>query len=63
MVNSYVSGATVALDLNDDRLCAADEPQITTDATGRYLFSGRGSYLVCATGGTNTVTGLPFVGM
>ncbi|MEN3274955.1 MAG: hypothetical protein V7631_745 [Massilia sp.] len=62
MINSYVSGATVTLDLNDDGICADNEPKATTSANGGYRFSAMGSHLVCATGGTNTVTGLPFVG-
>lgn len=63
VVNSYITGATVTLDLNDDGICDASEPQVTSDATGHYLFSAKGAHLVCATGGTNTVTGLPFVGV
>lgn len=62
VVNSYISGATVTLDLNDDRICDVGEPQMVTDATGHYSFIGKGAHVVCATGGTNTVTGLPFVG-
>lgn len=63
VVNSYITGATVTLDLNDDGICDTSEPQVATDATGHYSFSGKGAHLVCATGGTNTVTGLPFVGV
>lgn len=62
VVNSYISGATVTLDLNDDGICSSNEPQTTTDSNGNYRFTATGSHLVCATGGTNTVTGLPFVG-
>ena len=62
VVNSYISGATVTLDMNDDGICDTSEPTTTTDASGRYSFAGKGEHLVCATGGTNTVTGLPFVG-
>lgn len=62
VVNSYISGATVTLDLNDDGICDATEPTTTTDASGMYRFAGKGEHLVCATGGTNTATGLPFVG-
>lgn len=62
VVNSYISGATVTLDANDDGICATNEPQATTNANGNYRFTATGIHLVCATGGTNTVTGLPFVG-
>lgn len=56
VVNSYITEASVTLDLNDDGICDATEPETTTDATGHYLFSGKGAHIVCATGGTNTVT-------
>lgn len=63
VINSYITGATVTLDVNDDGICDISEPQTTTDASGNYKFSGKGTHLVCATGGVNTVTGLQFVGM
>jgi len=62
VINSYITGATVTLDANDDGICAATEPTVTTGANGSYRFTATGAHLVCATGGTNTVTGLPFVG-
>ena len=62
VINSYIQGATVVLDVNDDGICEASEPRVTTDASGAYTFKGQGAHMVCATGGTNTVTGLAFVG-
>lgn len=62
VINSYITGATVILDINDDGICDANEPRVITDAIGAYTFKGQGTHLVCATGGTNTVTGLAFFG-
>lgn len=62
VINSYITGATVTLDINDDGICDSSEPKTVTDATGHYQFTGQGQHLVCATGGTNTVTAQPFVG-
>ncbi|HEX5361255.1 MAG TPA: hypothetical protein VFW49_09235 [Fluviicoccus sp.] len=63
VVDGYVSGSTVTLDVNDDRICSAGEPTTTTDAEGNFNFSPRlGSHMTCASGGIDLSSGLPLVG-
>jgi hypothetical protein len=63
VVDGYVSGSTVTLDVNDDRICSADEPTTTTDAEGNFKFPPRlRSHMTCASGGIDLSSGLPLVG-
>lgn len=66
-IDGYLNGATVFLDLNNDRLWTAGEPKTTTDELGRYsldttgIASVVGKYVV-VTGGIDTDTGSAFQG-
>ena len=67
LTDGYVQNATVTLDVNDDRICSADEPTTTTDASGNFSFTAAqnpngGQHMTCASGGTDLSTGLPLVG-
>lgn len=62
VVNSYVYGAVVTLDTNDDGVCQSTEPQVVSSLTGAYSFPGLGSHMVCSKGGYNTDTKLPMTG-
>jgi len=63
VVDGYVSGSTVTLDVNDDRICSAGEPTTTTDVEGNFNFSPKlGSDMTCASGGIDLSSGLPLVG-
>jgi len=63
VVDGYVSGSTVTLDVNDDRICSAGEPTTTTDVEGNFNFSPQlGSHMTCASGGIDLSSGLPLVG-
>ncbi|PHV10845.1 hypothetical protein [Chitinimonas sp. BJB300] len=42
VIDDYIEGATVCLDLNRNGVCDKQEPQAITDKTGRYSFSVRG---------------------
>ncbi|HEY5798839.1 MAG TPA: hypothetical protein VIT92_01385, partial [Burkholderiaceae bacterium] len=53
VVDGYVAGATVTLDLNDDRICSAGEPTATSNTVGTYSFSAAansngGDHMVCS---------------
>lgn len=37
VVDGYITGATVCLDLNSNNVCDANEPSATTDANGQYI--------------------------
>jgi hypothetical protein len=64
LVDGYISGATVILDTNDDRICSETEPTTATDASGNFSFStGWGSHMTCASGGTDLSTGSAFIGV
>ncbi|MBD3610716.1 MAG: hypothetical protein HUJ30_09225, partial [Gammaproteobacteria bacterium] len=38
VADGYISGATVCLDINENKKCDADEPSATTDVNGNYSF-------------------------
>ena len=65
--DGYISGATVILDVNDDRICESTEPTATTDANGNFSFtavqnSNGGQHMTCLSGGTDITTNLPIKG-
>lgn len=65
VVDGYIEGATVCVDLDHDKVCDAGEPRTTTDAEGSFAFSqialGTDDYYrVIAFGGTNSATGNSF---
>jgi hypothetical protein len=66
-IDGYLQGATVFLDLNNDRLWTAGEPKTTTGEYGQYsldttgVTSVSGRYVI-VTGGVDTDTGYPFQG-
>ena len=67
MVDGYVQGATVTLDVNDNGICESTEPTTTTGPNGNFTFTaaqnpGGGQHMTCASGGTDISTKLPFVG-
>lgn len=59
-IDGYVKGATVYRDLHNLGTRDADEPSTTTDDHGNYTLPGSGGIIV-VTGGTDTVTGKPFL--
>ena len=62
VVDGYVMGATVILDVNDDRIFSGSEPRVVVGADGAYSFPGLGLHMVRATGGIDTSTNTPFLG-
>lgn len=60
-VDGYISGATVFADTNHDGVWQAGEAKTTTDASGHFSLTGGSGPLVLE-GGTDTVTGLAFMG-
>jgi hypothetical protein len=64
VVDGYISGAQVVFDTNDDGVCNAQDTLTTmTDAQGKFsLPNGAQSHMVCASGGVDISTGMPFVG-
>ncbi len=66
-IDGYLQGATVFLDLNNDRLWTAGEPKAITSESGQYsldtsgVSSVSGKYVI-VTGGVDTDTGYPFQG-
>ena len=62
VINSYIYGAIVTLDSNDNGVCESTEPQVVSKLDGSYEFPGLGSHMVCSVGGYNTATNLPVVG-
>ena len=63
VTDGRVWGAKVTLDTNDDRICDASEPSVTTDSTGGFFFDpALGSHMLCASGGTDMATLKPFQG-
>lgn len=66
-VDGYLQGATVFLDLNNDRLWTAGEPKTTTDDNGQYTLDTAGiasvtNRYVVVTGGIDSDTGSAFQG-
>jgi len=75
VADGYVANSTVTLDLNDDRVCATDEPNTMSDANGDFSFTaGKDlvppglteaqikSHMVCSKGGIDLASGAPVVG-
>jgi len=67
IVDGYVSGATITLDVNDNRVKDATDPTTTADAQGNFTFTTAQNpsglpHMIFASGGTDISTGLPFVG-
>ena len=61
VVDGYISGASVGVVKSD--VCVFDTPPVTTNATGDYTLPiANQSSVLCATGGTDVVTGVSFVG-
>ena len=63
VIDGYVIGATVTLDLNDDRIFDDIEPKVVVGADGTFAFPGMGLHMVQATGGVDSSTNTPFVGI
>jgi len=55
VIDGYIEGAKVCLDLNANGACDADEPSANTDASGRYRLDTRGM----AVAGMNLVAEVP----
>jgi len=62
IVDGYLIGATVCLDLNDDRIFQASEPCVVTGADGSFAFPGQGLHMVRSVGGVDNSTNTPFIG-
>ena len=63
VVDGYVNGATVTLDVNDDQKCTVGEPTATTGIQGDFSFpADLGSHMTCAKGGIDISTGAAFIG-
>lgn len=63
VIDGKVSGATVGIDLDGDGVIGPNEPTVTTDALGEFVFpDGTPVGPIIATGGTDISTGLPFDG-
>ena len=62
IVDGYVIGAIVTLDVNDDRVFDERDISVSVGADGFYSFPGRGQHMVRATGGVDASTYAPFVG-
>ncbi len=61
--DGYVLGSRVTLDINDDRICDAAEPNTTTDGNGGFYFDPNlGQHMLCASGGVDVALLRPFVG-
>jgi hypothetical protein len=55
------------MDLNDDRICSANEPKAQTNGLGGYSFTAaqntnNGDHMVCATGGVDISSGNAIIG-
>lgn len=64
VIDGYIAGATVFVDLNGDGKQGENEPSATTDAQGNFSFpDGESNYgQIISTGGTDIATGKPFEG-
>ncbi|MBO0343972.1 hypothetical protein J0X15_01970 [Roseibium sp. CAU 1637] len=63
VTDGKVAGATVGIDVNGDGVISADEPTVTTDDAGNFVFpDGTPQGAIIATGGTDIATGLAFEG-
>jgi hypothetical protein len=63
VADGYVKNAVVTLDTNDNGICEATEPSVTSNATGDFSFAtSLGNHMICSSGGTDIATNQPFVG-
>lgn len=67
VVDGYIRGATVCLDLNRDSVCNNSEPATTSDENGKFgfastYFDGYSYIPLIAKGGTDTATNKAFQG-
>ncbi len=65
VIDGYISGADVFIDLNENGLFDSGEPRAVSDENGSYTIITQlteGSYVVVANGGTDTTTGEAFSG-
>lgn len=61
VIDGYISGATVCIDINDDEVCGVEEPRTLSSSSGTFSFAKEGLeqgryYRVMAFGGINTAT-------
>ncbi len=64
VVDGYIAGATVFVDLDGDSVQDPDEPSTTTDARGEWSFPGGENAFgqIVSVGGIDIATGQPFKG-
>ena len=62
VIDGYLSGATVFIDVNGNGQLDTGEPSTTTDAQGNYTLPGGVAGTIIAFGGTDISTGLEFKG-
>ena len=67
VVDGYINGATVCLDINEDNLCSADEPTAITDIAGKFNFTNLEvkkdiNIALLISNGTDMATNKPFLG-
>lgn len=64
VVDGYVAGATVFVDINGNGVQDSGEPSTTTDAQGNFSFPDGANNFgnIVSTGGTDIATGQPFEG-
>ena len=65
-IDGYISGATVCVDVNNNNLCDANEPQSTTLSDGSFTFNANiktGAHTIIVLGGTDIATGQTFRGI
>ncbi|QDG76411.1 calcium-binding protein [Labrenzia sp. PHM005] len=63
VIDGKVAGATVGIDLDGDGVIGPNEPTVTTDDLGEFIFpDGTPIGPIIASGGTDISTGLPFDG-
>ncbi len=60
VVDGYLSFAKVICDVNDNGVADASEPVVYTLVDGKFTFPDGCKHGLIASGGTDTVTGLPF---
>lgn len=63
VIDGYLAGATVFLDVDGDGEQDANEPSTTTDANGNFVLRSNQSGTLIARGGKDTVTNLDFEGV
>jgi Putative flagellar system-associated repeat len=63
VVDGYLSGATVFIDVDGDGVLDSNEPNAKTDSNGDFVLPAGVSGEIVAFGGTDISTGLPFKGV